>query len=59
MSDGNGGVVILSIALILFMPVIHFLGEGKGKNQGIVFCMEKPQVCKIQYDYLKLQKNQK
>jgi len=34
-------------------------GMVKGKNEGIVFCMEQPQKCKISYDYLKLQENQK
>jgi hypothetical protein len=34
-------------------------GEVKGKNQGIVFCMEKQKECKTTYDYLKLQENQK
>lgn len=32
-------------------------GVVDGKNQGIVFCMEQPQKCKISYDYLKLQEN--
>jgi hypothetical protein len=34
-------------------------GVVDGKNQGIVFCMEQPQKCKISYDYIKLQENQK
>jgi hypothetical protein len=34
-------------------------GKTDGKNEGIVYCIEKPQECKIQYDYLKLQENQK
>jgi hypothetical protein len=63
MNDDNNGFVILLVALILFMPVIHFFGmesgEDKGKNQGIVLCMEQPQKCKISYEYLKLQENQK
>jgi hypothetical protein len=61
MRDDNGAVILILI-LILFIPVMHFFGmergEDKGKNQGIVFCMEKPQECKIQYDYLKLQETQ-
>jgi hypothetical protein len=61
MSDN--GAAILILILILFIPVMHFFGmergEDKGKNQGIVFCMEQPQKCKISYDYLKLQENQK
>ena len=34
-------------------------GKDMGKDEGIVFCMEQPQKCKISYDYLKLQENQK
>jgi hypothetical protein len=34
-------------------------GRVEGKNEGIVFCVEKPQDCKISYQYLKLQENQK
>ena len=62
MNDDTFPVIAL-IALILFMPVIHFFGiqDGmvKGKNEGIVFCMEQPQKCKISYEYIKLQENQK
>lgn len=31
----------------------------KGRNQGIVFCLEKAQQCKVEYDYLKLKETQK
>jgi hypothetical protein len=34
-------------------------GVVEGKNEGIVYCVEKPKECKIAYDYLKLQENQK
>ena len=34
-------------------------GMVKGKNEGIVYCIEKPKECKISYEYLKLQENQK
>ena len=34
-------------------------GMSVGKNEGIIFCTEQPQKCKISYDYLKLQENQK
>ena len=30
-----------------------------GRNQGIMFCSEKPEQCKIEYQYLKLKENQK
>ena len=62
MSDDNGAVILILI-LMLFIPVMYFFGmergEDKGKNQGIVFCMEKQKECKTTYDYLKLQENQK
>jgi hypothetical protein len=62
MSDDNGAIILILI-LMLFIPVMYFFGmergEDKGKNQGIVFCMEQPQKCKTTYDYLKLQENQK
>jgi hypothetical protein len=60
MSDDNGAVILILI-LMLFIPVVYVFGieSGKdmGKNEGIVFCMEQPQKCKISYDYLKLQEN--
>jgi hypothetical protein len=34
-------------------------GRVEGKNEGIVFCMEKQKKCKTTYDYLKLQEKQK
>lgn len=66
MNDDNviGGLLLGSLAAI---GVMSFLGSRfgyedgvvDGKNQGIVYCMEQPKECKIQYDYLKLQGNQK
>ena len=61
MSDDNGAVILI-LNLMLLIPVMYFFGmergEDKGKNQGIVFCMEQPQKCKTTYDYLKLQETQ-
>jgi hypothetical protein len=34
-------------------------GMSVGKDVGIVYCMQQPKECKIHYDYLKLQENQK
>lgn len=31
----------------------------EGRNDGIVFCSEKPDQCKIEYNYLKLKETQK
>jgi hypothetical protein len=62
MRDDTGAVISILI-LTLFIPVMYVFGieSGKdmGKNEGIVFCMEQPQKCKISYEYLKLQENQK
>jgi hypothetical protein len=61
----------VAIPLILGLPtlasLIFFLGfniggyngMSVGKDAGIVYCVEKPKECKIQYDYLKLKENQK
>ena len=68
MNDDNAVLSgIIYIALISTFAVVFLIGvrfgfdDGvvDGKNQGIVFCMEQPQKCKISYDYLKLQENQK
>jgi hypothetical protein len=57
----------LLFALFASVGVMFLLGSRfgfddgvvKGKNDGIVFCMEKQKECKISYDYLKLQEKQK
>jgi len=58
MSDDNGAGMLI-IILMLFIPVVYVFGieSGKdmGKNEGIVFCMEQPQKCKISYEFIKLQ----
>jgi hypothetical protein len=46
------GVISINIASMNFDE-----GAKKGKNEGIVYCIEKPKECKIKYDYLKLQEN--
>jgi hypothetical protein len=66
MNDDNvfGGLLLAVFATV---GVFFLLGSRfgfddgleKGKNEGIVYCIEKPKECKIQYDYLKLQENQK
>ena len=39
------------------------IGEGsaiqKGRNQGIIYCIEHKKSCTTEYDYLKLKENQK
>ncbi len=60
-------VIPLMLGLPTFASIIFFLGfnigedngMNVGKDTGIVYCMEQPKNCKIAYDYLKLQENQK
>ena len=62
-----GLIIPLILGLPTFATLIFFLGFNigedsgisVGKDAGIVYCVEKPKECKIQYDYLKLQENQK
>lgn len=66
MNDDNmiGGLLLaffatISVIFILGTTVGYDNGMEMGKNEGIVFCTENPQKCKVHYDYLKLQENQK
>lgn len=55
--------MILIIILTLFLPAAHFLGRDtgltQGRNEAIIYCIEKEKECKTTYDYLKLQENKK
>lgn len=62
MNDDNmiGGILLgvlasLGVAFLLGLKFGVDDGLVDGKNEGIIFCMEKPKECKISYDYLKLQ----
>jgi len=69
MNDDNAvlsGIICIAVlatsAAVVFLIGVRFGfddGVVDGKNQGIVFCMEKQKECKTTYDYLKLQENQK
>ncbi len=61
-NDDFFGIIVLFVLIASFMGMLVFAhGEGykKGVNETLVLCMEKPADCKIKYDYLKLQENQK
>jgi hypothetical protein len=61
-NDDFFGIIVLFVLIASFMCMLVFAhGEGykKGVNETLVLCMEKPADCKIKYDYLKLQENQK
>ena len=62
-----------SVAFIIYIVVIALLGVGmlvvpeisetgnitQGRNEGIIFCSEKPKECAIEYQYIKLVEAQK
>lgn len=66
MNDDNtiGGLLLGLLALV---GVTYLLGHRfgyedgieKGKNESIVFCIEKPKECKIFYDYKQLVEKRK
>jgi hypothetical protein len=68
MIDDNApiGVIAGFYAIALFTSGMG-LGSGlsangnitKGRNQGIIFCSEKPKECAVEYSYLKLVEAQK
>jgi hypothetical protein len=61
-NDGWASIIFLFVVAASLMGTLLFAaGEGykKGVNETLVLCMEKPADCKIKYDYLKLQENQK
>ena len=64
MYDNDNDISIFIVFLILVPVVFIFLmgsslGYDHGKNTTIKYCIESPKECKIKYEYLKLQENQK
>jgi hypothetical protein len=58
MNDETPGAGILALIICSLFGVMigHFVIQQhkSGKNEGIVFCVENPKECKVNYDYLKL-----
>ena len=60
------GIIAGFYAIALFTSGMG-LGSGlsangnitKGRNQGIIFCTEKPKECAVEYQYIKLKEAQK
>ena len=52
-------MVILIGGVIAGVKVFERESIKEGRNDGIVFCSEKPDQCKIEYNYLKLKETQK
>ena len=48
---------VVGVISIISASMIFDEGAKKGKDNAIIFCMEKPKECKTTYDYLKLQEN--
>ena len=62
MYSNDGGIIFLFVFVFSLMGMLVFAdGQGykKGVNETLVLCMENTKDCKIKYDYLKLQENQK
>ena len=65
--DGLGlgfiGAISIIVTIIAAGITGASIGEGsaiqKGRNQGIIFCVEKKRECMTEYNYLKLKENQK
>ncbi len=58
------GILFFAICIFLFGGAV---GSGimkptyitEGRNQGIIFCSEKPKECAVEYSYIKLKETQK
>ena len=60
------GVIFGFIAIVLFAAGMVMGSEisetgniTQGRNEGIIFCTEKPKECSLEYQYLKLKETQK
>ena len=51
--------VIIGLSMLLGSEISEHGYTTKGRNDGIVFCSENPDKCKIEYSYLKLKETQK
>ena len=68
MIDDNAPIgIIFTVICVSLFGLGMGLGSGlsetgtitKGRNQGIIFCTEKPKECAVEYSYLKLVEAQK
>ena len=60
------GIIALIVAFVIFAGGAIVGSETSetgnitgGRNQGIVFCSEKPKECAVEYSYIKLKETQK
>ena len=58
--------IALIVAIVLFAGGMVMGSEisetgniTQGRNEGIVFCSEKPKECAVEYQYIKLKETQK
>ena len=68
MTDENAPFefIALIVAIVLFTSGMGLGSEisekgniTQGRNEGIIFCTEKPKECAVEYTYLKLKETQK
>ena len=61
------GIIALTVAFVIFagvgiLVVLEIPETGnitQGRNEGIIFCSEKPKECAVEYSYIKLKEAQK
>jgi hypothetical protein len=61
------GVIIFIVTIALFGVGMVMMGSvvsekgniTQGRNEGIIFCSEKPKECAVEYSYIKLKEAQK
>ena len=57
----SGGLLIIAIIGLLFIGTVYGigLGEKSATRETVKTCVEKPQECKIMYEFYKLSENKK
>jgi len=60
-NDFLGFILLLAFGAVTFFVLVKLsdIGYEKGVKETAILCIEKPQDCKIKYDYIKLQEKQK
>lgn len=63
MNDDPGLVVpvffIIGVVILISYGLGFSTGETSGRYKGIVYCMEQPKNCAIEYTYMKLKEKSK
>lgn len=52
-------LIAIVISLVLMGAKLYEEGHNSGVNETLILCIENQKECKIKYDYIKLEANQK